>query len=124
MSAQEFELFIAEGVVLKLAFDGEVHALLEDRYAVTLAGESGLAVNATGRYSSELGHYLAVMSGSFGMVWRQLEDGLKISLRSNGDYDVAQLAVKFGGGGHRNAASFRLPLNVDSYAIVAGKVLA
>jgi hypothetical protein len=123
MSAQELELFIAEGVILKLAFDGEVQALLEDRYTVTLAGEAGLAVNASGRYNSELGHHLASQSGSFGMVWRQVDKGLKISLRSCGDYDVALLAAKFGGGGHRNAASFRLPINVDSYEIVSGKAL-
>ena len=124
MTEQELAAFIAEGTILKRAFDGEVAALLEGRYAVMLAGETGLAVNASSRYSSEVGHHLADMSGSFGMVWRQLEDGLKISLRSCGEYDVALLATKFGGGGHRNAASFRLPVNIESYAIVAGKVLA
>jgi oligoribonuclease NrnB/cAMP/cGMP phosphodiesterase (DHH superfamily) len=89
MSAQELAAFIAEGAILKRAFDGEVAALLEGRYAVTLAGETGLSVNASSRYASEVGHHLADMSGSFGMVWRQAEDGLKISLRSCGEYDVA-----------------------------------
>jgi len=124
MSEQELGSFIAEGVVLKRAFDGEVAALLEDRYAITLAGETGLAINASGKYSSELGHHLAVMSGSFGMVWRQLDGILKISLRSSGDYDVALLAAKFGGGGHRNAASFTVPVSIEGYAFVAGKMLA
>ena len=124
MSAQELAAFIAEGAILKRAFDREVAALLEDRYAVTLLGEAGMAVNASSRYSSEVGHHLAEMSGSFGMVWRQVDDGIKISLRSCGDYDVAQLAAKFGGGGHRNAASFRVPTNIEGYAIVAGKALA
>jgi nanoRNase/pAp phosphatase (c-di-AMP/oligoRNAs hydrolase) len=123
MSAQSLAAFIAEGAILKRAFDSEVAELLEDRYVVNLAGESGLAVNTSARYSSELGHQLATLSGSFGMVWRQIDNGLKISLRSCGDYDVAKLAVKFGGGGHRNAASFRLPINLEGYAIVAGKAL-
>jgi len=123
MSEQELAAFITEGTLLKRAFDGEVAVLLEDRYAVTLAGETGLAVNASSRYSSELGHHLADMSGSFGMIWRQLDGVLKISLRSCGDYDVALLAAKFGGGGHRNAASFTVPVNIDGYAIVAGKAL-
>jgi hypothetical protein len=124
MSGQELAAFIVEGGILKRAFDGEVATLLGDRYPVTLAGETGLAVNASGRYISELGHHLAAMSGSFGMVWRQLDGGIKISLRSCGDYDVAHLAVKFGGGGHRNAASFTLPVNIESFEIVAGKALA
>lgn len=124
MSGQEHAAFIAEGAILKRAFDGEVAALLEDRYAVTLAGESGLAVNASSRYSSEAGHQLADLSGSFGMVWRQVEGGLKISLRSCGEYDVSLLAAKFGGGGHRNAASFRVPVSTAGYALVAGKALS
>ena len=124
MSEQELASFIAEGNILKRAFDGEVAVLLNDRYAVTLAGEAGLAANASSRYTSELGHQLAAMSGSFGMVWRQLDGILKISLRSCGDYDVAQLAGRFGGGGHRNAASFTLPVGIEGYEIVAGKALA
>jgi oligoribonuclease NrnB/cAMP/cGMP phosphodiesterase (DHH superfamily) len=124
MSEQELAAFIAEGALLKRAFDGEVAMLLEDRYTVTLAGETGLAANASSRYSSELGHHLAAMSGSFGMIWRQLDGVLKISLRSCGDYDVALLAAKFGGGGHRNAASFTVPVNVEGYALVAGTSLA
>lgn len=123
MSERELETFIAEGGVLKRAFDSAVADLLTGRYAVTLAGESGLAANASGKYSSELGHHLAALSGSFGMVWRQIDGVLKISLRSCGDYDVSLLAEKFGGGGHRNAASFTVPVNIDSYAIVAGKAL-
>ena len=123
MSEQELAAFIAEGAILKRAFDGEVAALLEDRYAVTLVGEAGLAVNASSRYTSDVGHHLAEMSGSFGMVWRQLDGALKISLRSCGDYDVSLLAGKFGGGGHRNAASFTVPISIEGYAIVAGKAL-
>jgi len=123
MSAQELAAFISEGDILKRAFDGEVAVLLKDCYAVTLEGDEGLAVNASHRYSSELGHHLADKSGSFGMVWRLIDGSLKVSLRSCGDYDVAVLAAKFGGGGHRNAASFRLPVNIESYVMVAGKAL-
>ncbi len=37
-------------------------------------------------------------------------DEISVSLRSKGkDCDVAQVAEKFGGGGHRNAAGFRVP---------------
>jgi nanoRNase/pAp phosphatase (c-di-AMP/oligoRNAs hydrolase) len=122
LSRSELDAFIAEGDILKRAFDSEVATLLEDCYPVTLAGEAGLAVNASGRYNSELGHHLAVMSGRFGMVWRQVNGVLKISLRSCGDYDVAHLAVKFGGGGHSNAASFTLPLDSEGYAIVSGNM--
>ena len=124
LSDQELAVFIDQGGILKRAFDSEVAILLKDRYSVTLAGQTGLAVNASSRYSSELGHQLAELSGSFGMVWRQLEGKIKISLRSCGEYDVSLLAGQFGGGGHRNAASFTLPNSIEGYEIVGGKPLA
>ena len=38
---------------------------------------------------------------------RELEDGnYKFSLRSKGDLDVSKIALKYGGGGHQNAAGF------------------
>ncbi len=38
---------------------------------------------------------------------RELEDGkLKVSLRSRGEVDIQKLALKHGGGGHRNAAGY------------------
>jgi phosphoesterase RecJ-like protein len=36
-------------------------------------------------------------------------NNLSISMRSKGKYDVAEVARKFGGGGHRNAAGFKVP---------------
>lgn len=70
----------------------------------------GLAVNANALFASELGNRLAEKSGSFGMIWQISADGeAKVSLRSNGDFDVAAIAMCYGGGGHRNAAGFRLP---------------
>lgn len=70
----------------------------------------GLAINANTLFASELGHQLASRSGSFGLIWQLTATGeIKASLRSNGDFDVATIAQRYGGGGHRNAAGFRLP---------------
>lgn len=70
----------------------------------------GLAINANALFASELGNLLAEKSGSFGMIWQLAGDGeAKVSLRSHGDFDVAAIAERYGGGGHRNAAGFRLP---------------
>lgn len=72
---------------------------------------TGLAVNANTLFSSELGHRLAQQSGTFGLTWQLAADGeVKASLRSEGEFDVSIIAARYGGGGHRNAAGFRLPL--------------
>jgi phosphoesterase RecJ-like protein len=38
-----------------------------------------------------------------------VEGLVSVSLRSKGRYDIAKVARKFGGGGHRNAAGFKVP---------------
>lgn len=74
--------------------------------------DKGLAVNFP-IYQSEIGHELANASGTFGLVWFVNEDNVVIcSLRSNGDYDVSNIAKLFGGGGHKNAAGFKT--NIDT----------
>lgn len=72
---------------------------------------AGLAINASALFASELGHRLAERSGSFAVVWQIGADGLvKAGLRACGEVDVAAIASHFGGGGHPNAAGFRLPV--------------
>ena len=45
-----------------------------------------------------------------GMVWWQNNDGsVTFRLRSHGAFDVSKIAMVFGGGGHKNAAGFKLP---------------
>lgn len=69
----------------------------------------GLAINANALFASELGHQLAQRSGTFGLIWQLAADGeIKVSLRSEGAVDVAAIAARYGGGGHRKAAGFRL----------------
>jgi bifunctional oligoribonuclease and PAP phosphatase NrnA len=42
-------------------------------------------------------------------VLKESDDGTRVSLRSVTDFDVAAIAMKFGGGGHRAAAGFTDP---------------
>lgn len=71
----------------------------------------GLAVNCT-THISEVGHALSTRSGAYGLMWRYDPDTRKAvcSLRSDGDYDVSAIAKIFGGGGHKNAAGFSVPM--------------
>jgi len=48
-------------------------------------------------------------------LFREAGDGSwKVSLRSKGNVNVAKTAERFGGGGHRNAAGFRITGSLDS----------
>ena len=69
----------------------------------------GLAINASALFASELGNALAIRSGTFALIWQLGAEGLvKASMRASGRVDVARLAASFGGGGHPNAAGFRM----------------
>lgn len=83
----------------------EAHKKRQPMY-VNFNDQPGLALNADAAFSSELGHYLAEKSKTFGAVYQVEGTKIKFSLRSCGDYDVSALAKIFGGGGHKNAAGF------------------
>ncbi len=44
-------------------------------------------------------------------IYANSDDKFRISLRSNGDIDVSKVAIKFGGGGHINAAGFETTMD-------------
>jgi phosphoesterase RecJ-like protein len=44
---------------------------------------------------------------------REVENGYRVSLRSKGEINVAKIAEKFGGGGHKNAAGCFVQGNWD-----------
>ena len=89
----------------------EVATLFKHRHLLTLSNvprRTGLAVNCTPKYSSDLGNLLAKESGTFGCTYYY--DGKKqiwmYSLRSVGDFDVSEIAIAYGGGGHFSASGF------------------
>jgi uncharacterized protein len=80
---------------------------------------------------SEVGNELA-KTADFSLTWFERGDGItQFSLRSIGDFDVSEIAKKYGGGGHKNAAGFQMEyskarllidviLGRSSYAIEPG----
>ncbi len=99
---------IAQGKAIDSYHKNIVKSLCEGAESVELAGQIGLTVNCSPQFSSDVGHELANKSGTFGATWQQVQGSVKISLRSNRDFDVSAIAKQFGGGGHKNAAGFTL----------------
>lgn len=68
---------------------------------------------------SDVAGELSVRTG-YGCTWYDTPDGRLYSLRSRDDsYDVSEIAEKFGGGGHVQAAGFRLPKR-DKLTLLVG----
>ncbi|TAL39114.1 MAG: bifunctional oligoribonuclease/PAP phosphatase NrnA [Spirochaetes bacterium] len=57
------------------------------------------------------------------LVKQDVEGPVKVSMRTKGDYNVAEIALKNGGGGHKNAAGYKSTLSLeDTRQKVLGEV--
>jgi oligoribonuclease NrnB/cAMP/cGMP phosphodiesterase (DHH superfamily) len=112
-STEWLRRLVEEGETLLRAHDQNVKKIVESAAMPCRIFKNtlGLAANCSPMFSSDVGHELAVKSGTFGMAWfMNKKRECVCQLRSNGDYDVSTIAEFFGGGGHLNAAGFSATL--------------
>lgn len=108
-----YQNFIAEGEAILRSHNQRVAETVKQAATCFISDSKinppirGLAVNCSPDVSSDVGHELALKSGTFGLCWYINKLGRAVvSLRSSSDFDVADLARLFGGGGHERAAGF------------------
>ena len=83
---------------------GQVGLIVLDRAVFARTGADPADVEGVVNYAKHLTGTLV------GVLLREVEGGeVKVSLRAEGGVDVDQVARRFGGGGHRNAAGARVP---------------
>jgi len=104
--------FIARGALLAKFEDKLIADVLKNRERVVFEGHEVWAINES-FYRSTLGNQLAAMNEAegdiaLGIVYYRKDKSVRVSLRSKGDVDVATMAEKYGGGGHKNAASIKV----------------
>lgn len=81
----------------------------EGAVLVGFEGYKVYSVNAPHIFASDLGSILSKKMPPMAIVWQQNKFGnVGVSLRSDGSIDVSEIAKKYGGGGHKAAAAFRL----------------
>lgn len=79
------------------------HAWLED-----IGGYKVPVICAPNFMASDLAGELS-QDHPFAAIYWDSENHRNYSLRSRGDFDVSQVARQFGGGGHKQAAGFKIP---------------
>lgn len=101
---------IDEGRAILRAHKANVEKIVQESYFTEIDGHSVPVVNAPYHYASDVGHALLERfpSAPFAASWLCKPNGqIQWSLRSEEHRtDVSEIAKKFGGGGHRNAAGF------------------
>lgn len=112
LSTRPIEELAREGEPILRANRMEVERRLEHARPIVLGTRRIEAVNASTN-RSQIGHQLAERARfgpQWGLVYRVEGADVFATLYSIGELDVARIALEFGGGGHKNAAGFRVPL--------------
>ncbi|MEK7636232.1 MAG: DHHA1 domain-containing protein [Patescibacteria group bacterium] len=84
---------------------------------VRFAGKKVYAINSP-LFQSELGHILSSLKSPLAIVWKERNGQLFVSLRGDGSIDVSKIAQRYGGGGHKGAAGFTVPINKKPWKII------
>lgn len=119
-----YNAFVEKGKGLCEQFNTMCMGFVGIAQPLQIDGIDGAQVSSSPYFTSDVGNMLANKTGTFGCIWYVDKPGfIKVGLRSIDDTDVAAIATRFSGGGHKHAAAFRLP--VERLAeIVSGKLLS
>jgi len=109
----EVNTLVAEGVAIERKHFKDIAELLPvTTRDMIIGGHKVKVANLPYIFSSDAGHELALGS-AFGACYWDTPDGRVFSLRSTDDgVDVSAVAASYGGGGHRNAAGFKVSFDV------------
>ncbi|PPC99618.1 MAG: phosphohydrolase [Methylotenera sp.] len=112
MNADISDLITAGKAIEKKHFK-DIHELLTiTQRRLIIHGVNVPAANLPYTMSSDAGHIMA-KGEAFAACYYDGPDGRNFSLRSNDDgMDVSAIAKMYGGGGHRNAAGFKVSYSV------------
>lgn len=108
-----FEDCVEKGKVFLEQWNKIVENFASMAEEVEFEGYKVLAINAPSIFKSDVGYLLNVRKPPFAIVWYYQRGHFNFSLRSDGSVDVSKIAQKYGGGGHKAAASFRMDIGVD-----------
>lgn len=110
--SDELEKFLYEGGLMVRQQKALAEKICNSDYVMPMVinGVQGLMVNGGQELTNEIGHILAIHSGTFGAMWAIEGDRVRISLRADGHCDVGSLAKALGGGGRKNTAGALIPL--------------
>lgn len=104
-SDEGIEKYITEGKTLMRRIDKIVESAVLGAEEMDFEGHKCLVANGAVAVSLT-GHALVVKMPPIGIVWSRKGKQIIVSLRGDGSVDLSEIAKKYGGGGHKNAAGF------------------
>lgn len=107
-----FEMAVAEGAAIERKHHKDIHELLKvTRREMVIGGHRVPVANLPYTMASDAAGAMAE-TAPFAACYFDRPDARVFSLRSRGEggFDVSTIAASYGGGGHRNAAGFQMPI--------------
>lgn len=101
---------ISIGSTLLKARKQMVDRILPHAMMVLFEGYRTFAINSPIYYSELANGIYSKLKKPFGISWYYRDKKLHVSLRSDGKVDVSKIALRYGGGGHKGAAGFTIPM--------------
>ncbi|MDR3547616.1 MAG: hypothetical protein P4M11_04985 [Candidatus Pacebacteria bacterium] len=86
-----------------------VEQIVHSAELVSFEGYECYLASCSRAFTSDVGNKLARSKGPLALIASVRDDGLRVSLRGDGTVDVAAIAQKYGGNGHKSAAAFAIP---------------
>ena len=106
------ETAIANGRGARAQVEHYVDKVTAQAYSGRWNGHTVAIVNAPYPNISDVANQLCERGAQIGLGWFMRGDmQIQFSLRSIGDLDVSTLAKEHGGGGHKNASGFQIPMS-------------
>lgn len=102
---ESFKKLVEQGELLGEKIQRMVLKTLDNAEEIEFEGYRCLLAN-TPFYVSEVGAALVKKLPPVGLIWSRRKNRVVVSLRGDGSVDLNELAKRYGGGGHRNAAAF------------------
>lgn len=104
---EKVELYLKVGQALIEVQKSRVEKAFERGIDINFHGLRARLINTTSD-TSDIGEYVyQKLEYDIAVMWQMINDMVQVSLRSNST-DCAEIAQKYGGGGHRGAAGFRI----------------
>lgn len=109
---ESFAQLVSKGAAFSEYYNHVCESIVSGAEKVQFDEFTILAVNSgAGLFKSEVGHRLATKKGPFAIVWHGREGNWYCSLRGDGTVDLSEIAKRYDGGGHHDAASFRISMD-------------
>ncbi|MDO8417726.1 MAG: DHHA1 domain-containing protein [Agitococcus sp.] len=122
-SPDKLKEFMGVGEQMSRKFQWAAQLLADLAEPIEFHGHIAGRLNAPSLFTTDTGSLIYKENQAMALIWRVENKKLYVSMRSIQNVDVGSIAKLYGGGGHKNAAAFKLDINAPATHVFMQKYL-